>query len=380
MSTKESTPAPDWASVRSEFPALANWTYLNTATYGQVPRLAVAAACRHFQHRDDLACTDFLSWFDDMDEIRASIGKLIHCPAADIAFVTNAATALGLLMAGIDWKPGDQVISLENEFPNNLYWPALLKERGVEFLEVPWSELYSSLTEDTRAVIVSTVNYSTGFRVPVEELGRALRDRGILYYLDGTQSIGALQFDVGAAQPDMLAVNGYKWLLSPNGAGFMYVRPSLREQLKPNVIGWRSHKDWRRVDSLHHGAPEFVDSAERYEGGMLNFPSLYAMGASIDMMLELGPDCVEARVLDLATKCAQVLEQAGGEVENRDTPIVTARFSDRDASTLAKALREKRIVVSARHGRLRVSTHFYNNEEDLQVLAEALTQATTGKG
>jgi cysteine desulfurase / selenocysteine lyase len=372
MSANELTTPPDWASVRAEFPALANRTFLNTATFGQLPRSSTEAVARHFQHREETACEDFLDWFDDMDQVRDSIARLIHCSREDVAFIPNAATGLSLLMSGIDWKPGDQVISLENEFPNNLYWPSLLKSQGVEFLEVPWTRLYSSLTEETRLVVVSTVNYSTGFRVPVEELGRTLRDRGIVYYLDGTQSLGALQFDVRSVQPDMLAAHGYKWLLSPNGAAFMYVRPSLREQLQPNVVGWRSHKDWRRVDSLHHGAPEFVASAEKYEGGMLNFPSLYGMAASLKLMLELGPERIEARVLELASRCANVLEQAGGEIEHRGSSILTARFPSRDASQLARSLKEHRISVSARHGRLRVSTHFYNNEQDLARLGEAL--------
>jgi cysteine desulfurase / selenocysteine lyase len=372
MSANELTTPPDWASVRAEFPALANRTFLNTATFGQLPRSSTEAVARHFQHREETACEDFLDWFDDMDQVRDSIARLIHCSREDIAFIPNAATGLSLLMSGIDWKPGDQVISLDNEFPNNLYWPSLLKSQGVEFLEVPWTRLYSSLTEETRLVVVSTVNYSTGFRVPVEELGRTLRDRGIVYYLDGTQSLGALQFDVRSVQPGMLAAHGYKWLLSPNGAAFMYVRPSLREQLQPNVVGWRSHKDWRRVDSLHHGAPEFVASAEKYEGGMLNFPSLYGMAASLKLMLELGPERIEARVLELASRCANVLEQAGGEIEHRGSSILTARFPSRDASQLARSLKEHRISVSARHGRLRVSTHFYNNEQDLARLGEAL--------
>ena len=372
MSRAKST-TPDWEAVRGEFPALSNWTFLNTATYGQLPKRSVDAVGEHFARRDALACTDFLEWFDDADSIRKSIAKLIHCSPGDIAFITNAATALGLLMSGISWKPGDQVIALEHEFPNNLYWPALLKTSGVEFLEVPWSRLYESLTERTRLVLVSAVNYSTGFRVPAEELGQMLRERGILYYLDGTQSVGALKFDAQAVQPDMLAVHGYKWLISPNGAGFVYVKPSLREQLRPNVIGWRSHKDWRRVDSLHHGAPEFVDQAEKYEGGMLNFPSLYAMGASVDMMLELGPDCIEQRVLQLADQCARVLENAGGEIAHRGSPILLARFPDLDLTQLSRKLKEQRIVVSARHGRLRVSTHFYNDENDLEKLKDALS-------
>src|SRR5262245_10635314 len=195
MSTNEST-APDWAAIRNEFPALQNWTFLNTATYGQLPKRAVQAIDGHLARRDALACMDFLEWFDDVDAIRGSVARLIHCSQDDIAFITNAATALGLLMTGLQWKPGDQVIALEHEFPNNLYWPALLENIGVEFLEVPWERLYDSLTERTRLVLVSTVNYSTGFRVPAEELGRVLRERGILYYLDGTQSMGALRFDV----------------------------------------------------------------------------------------------------------------------------------------------------------------------------------------
>jgi cysteine desulfurase/selenocysteine lyase len=372
MSRAKST-TPDWEAVRAEFPALANWTFLNTATYGQLPKRSVDAVNGHFARRDALACTDFLEWFDDADAIRSSIAKLIHCSPGDIAFIPNAATALGLLMSGVSWEAGDQVIALEHEFPNNLYWPSLLKASGVEFLEVPWNRLYESLTERTRLVLVSAVNYSTGFRVPAEELGEVLRQRGILYYLDGTQSVGALKVDIQAVQPDMLAVHGYKWLISPNGAGFVYVKPSLREQLRPNVIGWRSHKDWRRVDNLHHGAPEFVSDAEKYEGGMLNFPSLYAMGASIDMMLELGPDRIEHRVLELADQCARVLENAGGEIDHRGSPILLARFRHLDVAQLSRKLREQRIVVSARHGRLRVSTHFYNDESDLQKLQEALS-------
>jgi hypothetical protein len=97
-------------------------------------------------------------------------------------------------------------------------------------------------TPRTRLVAISTVNYSTGFRPPLEEISETLRRRGILLYLDGTQSLGALQFDVSRIRPDLFAVDAYKWLLSPNGAGFMYVSPELRERLAPAVIGWRSHQ------------------------------------------------------------------------------------------------------------------------------------------
>ena len=128
---------PDWNAVRKEFPALARGTYLNTATYGQMPLRARDAVLGHFARRDEHACGDFLSWFDDIDRIREQIARLIHCRAADIAFVPNAASALATVTNGIDWRAGDRVVTLENEFPNNLYMASLRERYHVRFSEVP---------------------------------------------------------------------------------------------------------------------------------------------------------------------------------------------------------------------------------------------------
>lgn len=365
--------AADWAKTRSEFPALRNWTHLNTAAFGQLPKCATEAVRRHFEHRDDLACSDFLAWFDDMDCVRELLARLIHCSAEDIAFVPNASSALAILMNGLEWKTGGRIVSLAGEFPNNSYYPALLRERGVEFVETSWERFYSEITPATRLVPMSTVNYTSGFRPPLAEIGRYLRERGVLFYLDGTQSVGALEFDAGDIQPDMLAVHGYKWLLSPNGAGFVYVRPELRKTLAPNVVGWRSDRGWRGVDELNHGAPELSDKAEKYEGGGLNFSAIYAMGASVAMMLEIGPAVIERRVLDLAETTCKMLREAGASIVQEGSQIIAARFDGVDASALALSLRERRILVSARHGNLRVSVHFYNDETDIDRLRRGLT-------
>jgi selenocysteine lyase/cysteine desulfurase len=361
----------DWPAVRAQFPALERWTYLNTATYGQLPVRAVEAVHAHLAHRDETACADFLSWFDDVDRMRELVARLINCAPDDVAFVTTASHGLALLMNGLDWRAGDRIIALEGEFPNNLYAPAARAD-GVEFCETTWDRLYDEVGRGARLVLMSSTNYMTGFRPPLAEISAFLRQRGVLFYVDGTQSIGGLRFDCAEVQPDFLAVDAYKWLLGPNGAGFIYVRPELRHSLRPTVIGWRSDRRWRNVNALHHGAPEFVDAAEKYEGGMLNFPSLYAMAASIELMLELGPECIEQRVLQLTQRCGAVLENAGGTLLYRNTPIIAARFEGGDAPALAKRLRGERILVSARHGNLRVSVHFYNNERDLERLSEVL--------
>lgn len=365
----------NWDRVREEFPTLRHWTYLNTATHGQTPRRGVEAVARHFAHREELACEDFLAWFDDMDRLREQIARLIHCGADDVAFVANASSALAIAIAGLEWRAGDRAVTLQGEFPNNLYALGALRSRGVEFIECEWERFYDSINDRTRLAVLSSANYTTGFAPPLGEVSEFLRARGVLLFVDGTQSVGALQFDCGRIQPGMLAVHGYKWLLSPNGAGFLYVRPDVRERLPANVIGWRSDRDWRSVDQLRHGTPEPVRSAEKYEGGMLPFAVLYAMQASVELMLEIGPETIERRVLELADGARAILREGGAEVQDYRSPIVAGRFRARDVAALARQLHERRILVAARHGHLRVSPHFYNNEQDLEVLSRALQEA-----
>lgn len=354
----------DWINIRREFPALERWTYLNTATYGQMPIRGVEAMMRHSQRRDEFATTDFLDWYSDADRMRAGIARLIHAEPADIAFVPNAATALSIVLAGIAPKPDENIVTLNDEFPNYLYQGAARKVR--------WEQVHESIDDKTRLVAFSEVNYATGFRPPLAETVAFLGARGVPLFLDGSQSVGALTFDVRRTPVDVLAVHGYKWLMSPTGAGFMYVSPAFRKKLPPNVIGWRSHHDWRNVDRLHSGTPEFKDAAEKYEGGGLPFHLLYAMEASVNWMLEIGPEAIEQRVMELATSARSMLRSLGAHVEDTGSQIVIAGFEGMDASAIARALREQKVVIAARHGRLRISPHFYNNDEDLMRLERAL--------
>jgi cysteine desulfurase/selenocysteine lyase len=364
----------DWQAIRAEFPALSNWTYLNSATFGQLPRRGIEAVSRHFAHRDELACSDFLDWYTDADRLRDSIARLIHASVDDIAFVANASAALGLVAGGLAWQRGDNVVTLSDEFPNYLYLPALVEKHCVEFREVPWEGFYKSIDARTRMVALSEVNYSSGFRPPLDELSQFLRERNVVLFVDGTQSVGALQFDVRKSQPDVLAVHGYKWLVSPTGAGFVYVAKHLRDRLPPSEIGWRSHSTWREVDNLHHGTPILKESAEKYEGGGLPFPLLYAMEASVNLMLDIGPAAIEQRVLELARGARERLVRLGAVAADNGSQIVAAKFAGQDPSRLARELKARRVLVAARHGYLRVSPHFYNNEEDLDRLEEELVK------
>jgi selenocysteine lyase/cysteine desulfurase len=346
---------PDWQSVREQFPVLRDWTYLNTATFGPVPRCACEAMERHHRRRDELACLDFLDWFDDADRVRALAARLVGAQPADIAFTPSTGVALGWLVAGIDWKPGDRVVALEGEFPNNTYYGHALARRGADFVEVPLpgggfslDQFASFLSRRTRLVLMSTVNYATGLRPPVGEIGKLLRERGILFYVDATQSLGALPTDVNEIGADVLAAHGYKWLCAPAGIGLVYIRPEVRQWLQPSIYSWRSHCDWRRVDALHHGPPELPPEALRYEGGLLNFPGVYALGAILDLILSLGPDRIEQRVQHLAAYGRDVLRRSGAILADHNSPLLAARFPGRDVSCLAGRCASPRISSTRR--------------------------------
>jgi cysteine desulfurase/selenocysteine lyase len=359
----------DWDAIRAEFPALSRWTYLNTATFGQVPRCATEAVARHWARRDETASGDFLDWFDDADRLRGCLAHLIHATVDDIAFVPSAAHALSLVVNGLGLANAGvsgslSVVTLQGDFPNQLYLPKVR--------EVPWEKFYEAIDAQTKLIAISEVNYATGLRPPLAEISRFVAaipasHRPVLF-VDGTQSAGALRFDVQATPVDIYAVHGYKWLISPNGAGFFYIAPHLRAQIHPNVIGWRSHYDWRNVDDLHHGVPVFKESAEKYEAGGLPSALLYAMEASVNMILSIGPDAIERRVLSLAADLRLRLGRLGAllDFDDFNSQIVAARFPGSDVTELAKELGRRRVLVAARQGRLRVSPHFYNNDTDIE--------------
>ena len=368
----------DWSATRREFPSLVGRTYLNTATFGQLPVRSSEAARAHFERRERTAATDFLNWFEDLQPLRAALGRLLNADASDIAFIPNASTALALAMSSIDWRPGDEMLTLHNEFPNQLYAHAGVGARSVE---CDWGEFEAHVNERTRLVLLSTVNWATGLRPDLSAIIPVLRRRGIVVYLDGTQSIGALPFDCAALQPDFLSVDAYKWMISANGAGFLYVHPEMRKRLPPNVIGWRSDHAWRSVNTLHQGPPRFGEDAEKYEPGMLPFPSLYSMQASVQLMEELGPGAIEARVLQLAGMLRGELTELGAEFYPSQpnclpSQIIAARLPGQDSSALAKRLAEQGILISSRYGYLRISVHFYNNEVDGETLMQALRKAS----
>ena len=154
----------DWPTIRAQFPVLKEWAYLNTATFGPLPTCAVEAAANHFRRRDREACLDFLDWYTDADAVRAQAAELIGAEPDDVAFIPNTATALSWVVNGIRWTPGDHVVTLPHEFPNNEYFARVLEQRGIKYTQAAlpdglfsMDKFLAEITERTRLVILSSV-------------------------------------------------------------------------------------------------------------------------------------------------------------------------------------------------------------------------------
>lgn len=375
---------PDWAALRELFPVLKSWAHLNSAAFGPIPSTGVQAISDHFRARDESAALDFPTWFDRLDRIRGKIARLIGAGADDIAFCPSAGAGLAWFLQGIDWRAGDEVIGFQHEFPNNQYAPSLLDSKGVRFRALPTpagaldpDQILDAIGPRARLVLLSSVNYSNGLRAPLAALGPELRRRGVLLCVDATQSVGALSLDLGSTPVDFLVAHGYKWLMAPAGAGFSYVPAATQAWLAPSVVSWRSHRDWRDFESLHHGRPVLPDGALMYEGGVQPFAPLFALEASLDLILDCGQESIERRVLGLAQQSREILTAHGGVLSsgangNGGSHIVTAAFRQRDSAALRRRLEDARVVVSVRQGNLRVAPHFFNNADDLDRLDAAL--------
>ncbi len=359
-----------WDEIRRDFPATAKSVFLNAASGSPVPRPvseAVAAYLREATEGDE-----WLSWLERQERAREGLARLIGADADEIALVVNTSTAMNLIA---DLLAGDgAVLSDELEFPSvTLPWI----HRGVVVHFAPAVEgvlhLESfSATDAPRAatICISHVQFSNGCRQDLDAFGGLKEHRKLV--VCGSQSVGAFPVDVKRSRIDALASAGYKWLCAGYGTGFVYVN---RELLKrpPRAIGWRSVER-----PLDYNNREFtiLTSARRYEMGCPAFASAVALGAAVEYLMGIGIEAIAQRVLELNAYLTGRLEHAGltvlspsGAHRSGETLVQLA-----DPRGVCRGLLERGIHVTRKPEGVRISTHFYNNEEDVDRCVGALKE------
>jgi selenocysteine lyase/cysteine desulfurase len=372
----------DWNALRADFPVTYQWAFLDHAA---VAPLSGAARRAFDDYADDLAShgvAHSARWTKRIDEVRALAGRLLHADPQDVAFVKNTSEGIDFVAEGFPWKPGDNVVTAEEEYPANIYPWLNLKDRGVETRRVPsragridLDDIRAALDARTRLVSLSAVEFASGYRNDLDALGTLCRERGIYFFVDAIQALGVLPLDVQASPIDFLSADGHKWLLGPEGAGIFYIRRELVDLLHPIGVGWHSVVgawDFATVDF------RLKPNAGRWESGSMNIGGISALGASIELLLDIGIDKLEKRVLELTDHVCERARQAGIDVFSSRQPgeasgivslLAPGGVAPRD---LVRRCRDAGIVINQRAGRLRVSPHVYNTIEEIERLIEVI--------
>ena len=371
----------DWSALRAEFPVTRRWAFFDHAAVAPLSDRAQKAIQ---EWAVDIAANGYVHerrWTQRLEEVRRLAGQLLNADPLDVAFVKNTSEGIGIVAEGFPWQAGDNMITAAEEYPTNIYPWLNLAGRGVEVRRLPSrgaridiDDLRAALDRRTRIISLSFVEYASGFRNDLDTIGALCRERGILFFVDAIQGLGAWPLDVRHTPVDFLAADGHKWLLGPEGAGIFYIRRELVDRLHPIGVGWRSvvHAlDFSRIDL------NLKPHAGRWESGSLNVAGSTALGASLELLLQIGIPIIADRLLELTDYLCQQLERAGLTVFSSRRPgeksaIVSVLPPAAGAREAVRRCRAAGIITNERAGRIRISPHFYNTLEEIDQLVECL--------
>lgn len=370
-------------SIRDLFPAARKFAYLNSAAIGPLPSITVQAVASQLADVAANGSANMCEWFAAQERARELAASMLGVAARDLAFTRNTSDGLCAAASGMRWTAGDNIVSFVNEFPTNFYpWRKLRDEAGVELRLCPErggtidvEELCSLIDGRTRLVAVSAVQYSTGFRLDLERVGRAARKADALFAVDIIQAFGAMPLDLVACNVDIAAGASYKWLCAPQGCGILYLGERARERVRPASFGWLGvGNPW---DFEDREQPCFSGAAA-WETGTSGFALLYGLERSLKLLQTLGSERIAAHLSELTDFLCEIIPSKRYSIVSSRLPgersqiVCIESQNGLDPQTVADELQRQNIVVSARGKRVRIAPHIFNNFEDIERLAAAL--------
>ncbi len=364
--------------VRELFPIVQNKVFLNHAAQSPLPRPVADAV---HKYAEDSANFGFSSFDDDYG--KALFARLIGAKKEEIALVENTGVGLNIAANVLRYPPGSKVVTTDLEYPSVVY-PWLRKSldvkvhyvKNVDGKILP-EDVEKAVDDKTVAVVVSHVEYVNGFRNDLRVLSEIAHKHGAYLIVDAIQSAGAIKIDVKKDGVDFLATACYKWLLSPPGAGYLYVREELIENFEPPFVGWASVKQevFETLDFWDIWSLKLAETASRFEVGSPSTISFVGAAAAMKMLLAFGIEKIEERILKLTDYLIGAVKNLGLRLqtpEERQHRSGIINFQIANPEEVVKHLRSHGIVVSARAHGIRVSPHFYNTEKEIDALVEAL--------
>ena len=367
---------------RTEFPVTKSYIYMNHAGVAPLSRRVRNAMIDFAEDATVNGAVNVESWVETAEACRGFAAQLINANTTEVAFMKN--TTQGILIAanGIDWREGDNVVTTAVEFPANVYpWWSLKERYGVETRMVSerngsiyLEDIVNAMDERTRVVTISHVEFASGFRNNIKAIGEICQERDIWFVVDAIQSLGAIEVDVKSSHIDILAADGHKWLLAPEGAAIFYCSNDKLERLINTNVGWASVVNPR--DFLNYDLTQKPD-ATRFEEGSYNSIGLYGLKAAIELLIEVGISNIETYILEITAGLIKGLKTKGYHVitpekDSERSGIVVFESTRHTPEELYALLHEKNIITAERGSGVRVSPHFYNTESEIARLLETL--------
>jgi cysteine desulfurase/selenocysteine lyase len=371
---------------RTEFPWSDRIIYLNHASTGPLPeRTRLAVNDFNLKRTTPHALTD--PWiFSMLDRCRELAARLINAEAAEIGLATNTTFGLAVAARMLNLEPGDVVLTSDREFPANVYPWMRLKELGVTLEQVPvtqegWPDedrIVERLGDPrVRVLAISLVQFSNGYQVDLARLSSETRSRDILFVLDAIQGIGQVPVDVRRTPVDILSCGAQKWLLSPWGSGFMYVRKELIHRLEPPITGWMAYEGTDDFTQLTNYREELRDNARRFEMITLPYQDFAGMQVSLELILEVGIENIARHIATLHQPLLDWAGRRGVRVSSPSGPHGSGILclAPPGADRVQQRLREQQVIASLREGSIRISPHFYNSLEEIERVVTVLDSA-----
>lgn len=375
----------DEARRQHEFPVAKEKVFLAHAGVSPLPR-RVAEAISHYATQSTLGDQETLVPAFQMNATRALAARLIGATPEEIAFVGPTSLALSYIAAGLTFRKHSNIVVYLDDYPSNVYPWMALAAHGVQvrFLNVRelgrirYIDVLGQVDEQTRLVALASCHFATGYRIDIPAIGKALHERGILFSVDGIQTLGA--FPLLAEHVDFMAADAHKWLLGPCGAGILYVRREVQDYVRPPIYGWNNVKC---PDFITQEKIQLLEDARRYEAGSTNLLGLVGLHAALELALELGVDNIAAELLRKRAKLVPALQAKGYEVLHANAPaesasgIVACHKPGADMAALHQKLADARCIASLRSDRkgrklLRFSPHYYNTDAELDRVLELM--------
>lgn len=368
-------------ALRAQFPIFRSRTYLNSCSYGAMA-IDVRNAIEEYIDRRMTKGSDWDDWVGRLETLRGLIAQLVGSDGDEIAVTGSVSESVNSLASALDFGGArNRVVVTDFDFPTTSQIFLSLQRRGARIARaradatgvgIDLSEFERLIDDRTLLVSAPLVCYRNGALLDLRPIIDLAHERGALVLVDGYQGVGAVPFDARKSGADFLVGGCLKYLIGTAGVGYLYVRDAAHSALSPVFTGWFAQENIGAMNIYEHRPSP---TARRFESGTPNVCGLHAAAAGLRVLAEAGPDAVWRRIVELNADIARRAVEEGWRLATpqdpaRRGPMIAIRCAD--APELVRRLDAEEITASDRDGNLRISTHFYNNGEDVDRLFDAL--------